>query len=347
MRRKQKQHDNNNKKNRTIQNLLRQDVVWSSEQPVFGLIMPSWVPVVRKKHCAKVIPVVLLVVLIGIYSSSVRSSSTVVSTSTRKEVNALDELEKELFSNPPKARISSYGIHEKLVRGTGHYRLSQPRGQLQVMNSKVQAPLSWSQYGQDILIDNFFNGKRNGFFVEIGGYDGETNSNTLLLEKRRGWDGLLVEANPYIYKVMVQRDRKCRMINCCISNYSPEMMFYLADALTSSNDAMSEEHLERVEKEQNKSLSGTHYGETVAVQCFSLMDIMNVIGRRHIDYFSLDVEGGELFILKSIDWEKLDIEYFTVETDQHREEILHFMENKGYDHVKNILGDDIFRKRRQ
>jgi hypothetical protein len=40
------------------------------------------------------------------------------------------------------------------------------------------------------------NQKRNGFFVEIGGYDGETFSNSLLLEKERRWSGLLVEANP-------------------------------------------------------------------------------------------------------------------------------------------------------
>jgi hypothetical protein len=46
------------------------------------------------------------------------------------------------------------------------------------------------------------NQKRNGFFVEIGGYDGESFSNSLFLEKERGWSGLLVEANPYTYELM-------------------------------------------------------------------------------------------------------------------------------------------------
>jgi hypothetical protein len=34
--------------------------------------------------------------------------------------------------------------------------------------------------------------KRGGVFVEAGAYDGETFSNTLYLEKRLGWTGLLV-----------------------------------------------------------------------------------------------------------------------------------------------------------
>ena len=49
--------------------------------------------------------------------------------------------------------------------------------------------------------------KRNGFFVEIVGYDGETFSNSLFLEKECGRSGLLVDANLYTYEQMVGKDR--------------------------------------------------------------------------------------------------------------------------------------------
>jgi hypothetical protein len=75
--------------------------------------------------------------------------------------------------------------------------------------------------------------KRNGFFVEIGGYDGETFSNSLFLEKERGWCGLLVEANPYTYELMAGKDRNCFMKNACISNTVPNMTFIVGGALTS------------------------------------------------------------------------------------------------------------------
>ena len=68
--------------------------------------------------------------------------------------------------------------------------------------------------------------KRNGFFVEIGSYDGETFSNSLFLEKERRWSGLLVEANPYTYELMAGKDRNC-------SVKKPNMTFIVGGALTS------------------------------------------------------------------------------------------------------------------
>jgi hypothetical protein len=65
----------------------------------------------------------------------------------------------------------------------------------------------------DGFIDKLLENKRNGTFIEIGGYDGEMFSNTLFLEKERGWTGLLVEANPYTYEQMVRKDRNCFMIS--------------------------------------------------------------------------------------------------------------------------------------
>ena len=56
-----------------------------------------------------------------------------------------------------------------IKRGTGTYKLHKPNG-------TKKGIISWSQYGQDQLIDKLLNQKRNGFFVEIGGYDGETFS---------------------------------------------------------------------------------------------------------------------------------------------------------------------------
>ena len=53
---------------------------------------------------------------------------------------------------------------------------------------------SQSQYGQEDYILELFENKKDGFFVEVGAYDGVTFSNTLLLEKL-GWRGLLIEGN--------------------------------------------------------------------------------------------------------------------------------------------------------
>ena len=129
------------------------------------------------------------------------------------------------------------------------------------------------------------------------------------------------------------------MINACISNSTSSMTFLLADAITSAKETLTERHKQRIFREmKSKNV------QNVTIKCCSLQSLMEKINRNRIDYFSLDVEGGELHILNSIDWNKLDIDWFTIETDQHRTEIINFMKSHGYQWVKKLLGDDIFRK---
>ena len=47
--------------------------------------------------------------------------------------------------------------------------------------------------------------------------------------------------------------------------------------------------------------------EKHTVKCFSLFDMLQAVGRTMVDYFSLDVEGHELGVLKSIPWDKVTI----------------------------------------
>ena len=71
---------------------------------------------------------------------------------------------------------------------------------------------------------------------------------------------------------------------------------------------------------------------------------MNTSGQTHIDYSSLEVEGAEMIILQSIDWKHLDIYVFTIETDQHRQDILTLLKTHRYKWIQIISGDDLFWK---
>ena len=54
------------------------------------------------------------------------------------------------------------------------------------------------EHNQVGYLDVMFGDKSGGFFVEAGAFDGELFSNTLLLEKNRGWTGLLVSLQSYV-----------------------------------------------------------------------------------------------------------------------------------------------------
>ena len=239
------------------------------------------------------------------------------------------EQQNQMIDIAPLSSTGNSVISSKLYHGHGNYNLKLPKAS------------SWSQYGQDIYITKLLNGRRGGFFVEIGGYDGQSLSNTILLEKQYNWTGLLIEANTDLFPLMKKTDRNCYMINCCIGEEGSNMTFIIADVLSSSYKTLTDRHKNRIAMVNRK---GT---KDMNVVCHSLQNIMNQIGQTRIDYFSLDVEGAELFILNSIDWKSLYIDVFTIETDQHRNEIIAFMENHGYVRIAKLRGDDVFRRKDQ
>jgi len=50
----------------------------------------------------------------------------------------------------------------------------------------------------------------------------------------------------------------------------------------------------------------------IKTTCFPLHTILFAIGNPSIDYFSLDIEGLELDVLKTIPWDKVDIKVTTI-----------------------------------
>lgn len=60
-------------------------------------------------------------------------------------------------------------------------------------------------------------GKKNGFFIEAGALDGEYLSNTLELEARYGWKGLLVEPDPKNLARLYSKNRKAWIAPICLS----------------------------------------------------------------------------------------------------------------------------------
>lgn len=214
------------------------------------------------------------------------------------------------------------------------YNLDYPNG--------MKSPLSWSQYGQDRYVAKAL--PEGKYFVEIGGYDGEKFSNTLLLEKKYGWNGLLVEANPYTYKILKSRNRRAKSTNACIGTGS--LTFKISGSTTSALELITGDHLKRVKSDINLyGKSGdkrwAHSGEEVTTKCVSILTLLD---STDIDYFSLDVEGGELYILQSLEWDKLNIKMFSIEVDQHKTEIIELMTSKGYKIETELRGDIIFKK---
>ncbi len=78
-------------------------------------------------------------------------------------------------------------------------------------------PQWFSQAGQDRFLDEqVFAGRRNGSFLDVGGYDGITGSSTAFFELFRGWEGMLIEPVPAFFELARQR-RRCRCLQCAVA----------------------------------------------------------------------------------------------------------------------------------
>ncbi|XP_076102695.1 protein Star-like [Mytilus galloprovincialis] len=197
--------------------------------------------------------------------------------------------------------------------------------------------------GQAPFVDNRMGFKERGFYVECGALDGETRSNTLMLERLRKWNGLLIEADPSNYKNLKEKHRKAFSINACLSIYPfPVIMEF--------KQRFSQGKL--IENERDR---GGKKGTIIEVQCFPLYSILLAINVTRIDFFSLDVEGDELKVLQTLPFDQVDIEMMTVEykhIDLGEDYLKNYVENKGYDslvkigHYRQWANDIIFKKRK-
>ena len=88
---------------------------------------------------------------------------------------------------------------------------------------------------------------------------------------------------------------------------------------------------------------------TIKMQCFPLTSIVYALGNPVVDYLSLDIEGAELDVLKTIPFDELNIQLMSLEIirkklnlnvpgdhiDQY-DDIVKFLDEKGYKVLKNI-----------
>ena len=105
------------------------------------------------------------------------------------------------------------------------------------MNSKN----SKSQAYQDLFAYFFSNFKKRGNFIEIGGGNGKTISNTWLLEKKYKWNGFICEPNHNLHKFILSC-RNAKLIKLGIDKYCGKKIFYFSNDLYKSSFIPFEEN---------------------------------------------------------------------------------------------------------
>ncbi len=202
------------------------------------------------------------------------------------------------------------------------------------------------------LNEKFFHFRKNGVFVDIGAHDGCSYSNTYYFEKELNWTGICFEPLPEAFEKL-KKNRNCICVNACVSDVDGEVQFlqvedivphgaypgYNHNMLSGMLHTYDPRHLQRLTTELGNA-GGTY--KIITRPSRILGNVLKEHSIKKIDYLSLDTEGGELLILKTINYDEIDIYAITVENNYNDPEVRVFLESKNFLFITHLGQDEVY-----
>ena len=192
--------------------------------------------------------------------------------------------------------------------------------------------------------------KRNGFYLEVGAYNGISESVSLRFEKELKWSGLLIEPNPLHFKYLKKNrsNNICLNFICLSKEYLKKKLYIknlnlMSHIVDDKNKIYFKDYpIERI----NLLAKEANLGNFKSYECKieMLENIFEKFNINIIDLAIIDVEGSELELLKGINFEKIKINYFCIES-YNFEKLNQFMINKNYEFLKKLHREDYVFKR--
>ncbi len=185
---------------------------------------------------------------------------------------------------------------------------------------------SKSQFRQDLFTLAQLGFKRNGYFVEFGAADGLVSSNSYLLEREFGWEGILAEPALFWHDGL-KRNRSANIETKCVWRSTGEQLLF--------NETNTMKQLSTLDSFNGADGNGKFRtkGHKYLVETISLLDLLRKYDApAQIDYLSIDTEGSEYEILKDFDFNKYSFNVITCEHNYSpiRNEIYTLLISKGY-----------------
>ena len=161
-----------------------------------------------------------------------------------------------------------------------------------------------SQFGEDKKIIKLF--KKKGTYLDIGCFHPVRQSNTFLMHKLE-WRGINIDLNPLTIDLFNIARPKDTNICAAVSNKKENRNMYFHHELSSVN-TLDKNHTLFLKK---------HFGivdlKKKKIRTKTITEILLKLKIKNIDFLNIDIEGGELNVLKSINFKYFDIKVICVE----------------------------------
>ena len=169
---------------------------------------------------------------------------------------------------------------------------------------------SFSQQGEDLIIENIFQYLKieKPVYLDIGAWNPVVDNNTFLFY-RKGSRGVLVEPNPYFVE-MIRNVRPQDIVvplAVTVDGRRAELDYYLVNDGKSGWNTFSAEQAMKLQSQGNTI-------KTIRMQSIGINDIIKKYLTKAPDLLSIDIEGMDLAVLKSLDWKSYRPRVICVET---------------------------------
>jgi len=214
---------------------------------------------------------------------------------------------------------------------------------------KIDYSKSYSQCGEDMVLKFLLGLQKNNkkwLWMDIGAHHPTWINNTAHFYEQ-GYHGINIEADPRLFQRFYYERKKDLNLNIAIADEAGIMNFYIMDSTTLNTLSVKEAH-------EHEKL-GHKIVEIIPVKTMSIADVLdNYCEGIFPDFLSLDAEGYDLTILKSIAWEKSYPKVICVENipylpilknyfaSMQENELSKYLESKNYSIIAFTLINTIF-----
>lgn len=199
------------------------------------------------------------------------------------------------------------------------------------MDASTQAGFG-AQFGEDRLLAEHFEGRRDGFYVEVGAYDGVEGSATAYFD-HVGWRGILVEAVPELAERCRTARPRAQTVNCAaVAAGAPSEVEFEVVEGSPGVSSLSSLAVRRDELQAVAHIADRVRIRRVTVAAKTLDQILADGGAPRVDFVTIDANGHEWGVLQGFTLQRWQPDVVIVERLGHLPDrtILRHMHAHGY-----------------
>jgi len=179
----------------------------------------------------------------------------------------------------------------------------------------------YSQHDEEVIIRDFFQDRREGFFLDVGCAGPKKDSNTYYLESELGWSGIGVDALPEYADAWRRKRPKSRFFNYIATDRSGLVQTFYRSELPGISSI-----------QPRKTFSGKEVKYTeIKVPTITLTKLLDDNHVSKVDLLSMDIEGAELLALAGFDIDRFRPQLVCIEAyHAGRDKVLAYFAAHGY-----------------